>query len=156
MVPPLVQGPMSRGLEHRLTKPNHPWTNGPPLGDCRQSPAGQRVERMNRTIKEATVKRFHYDSHDQLRPHLADFLLRRGNSPLDCCLFPPHLQLRPKAQDAEWPHALRIHLQNPDIRAGTIHPKPDPPDAGTEHLEKVLLAPFRSLLEFVHQLRQCP
>lgn len=22
---------------------------------------------MNRTIKDATVKRFHYDSHDQLR-----------------------------------------------------------------------------------------
>jgi hypothetical protein len=29
---------------------------------------------MNRTIKEATVKRFHYGSHEQLRGHLADFL----------------------------------------------------------------------------------
>jgi hypothetical protein len=29
---------------------------------------------MNRTIKEATVKRFHYGSHDQLQTHLADFL----------------------------------------------------------------------------------
>jgi len=29
---------------------------------------------MNRTIKEATVKRFHYNSHDQLRTHLADFM----------------------------------------------------------------------------------
>jgi Integrase core domain len=29
---------------------------------------------MNRTIKEATVKRFHYDDHDQLRGHLADFI----------------------------------------------------------------------------------
>ncbi len=29
---------------------------------------------MNRTIKEATVKRFHYDNHDQLRRHLADFV----------------------------------------------------------------------------------
>ena len=29
---------------------------------------------MNRTIKEATVKHFHYDSHDQLRTHLADFM----------------------------------------------------------------------------------
>ncbi len=48
-------------IEHRLTKPNHPWTNG-------------QVERMNRTIKDATVKRFHYDSHDQLRTHLADFM----------------------------------------------------------------------------------
>ena len=32
------------------------------------------VERMNRTIKDATVKRYHYESHDQLRTHLADFL----------------------------------------------------------------------------------
>ncbi|SNT76972.1 Integrase core domain-containing protein [Paracoccus seriniphilus] len=46
--------------EHRLTTVKHPWTNG-------------QVERMNRTIKEATVKRFHYDNHDQLRTHLADF-----------------------------------------------------------------------------------
>lgn len=29
---------------------------------------------MNRTIKDATVKRFHYDDHDQLRRHLADFV----------------------------------------------------------------------------------
>jgi transposase InsO family protein len=28
---------------------------------------------MNRTIKDATVKRYHYDSHDQLRRHLSDF-----------------------------------------------------------------------------------
>jgi transposase InsO family protein len=49
------------GIEHRLTKVKHPWTNG-------------QVERMNRTIKDATVKRFHYDSHEQLRSHLQDFL----------------------------------------------------------------------------------
>jgi transposase InsO family protein len=49
------------GIEHRCTKINHPWTNG-------------QVERMNRTIKEATVKRYHYDDHGQLRRHLADFL----------------------------------------------------------------------------------
>ncbi len=29
---------------------------------------------MNRTIKEATVKRFDHESHDQLRTHLADFM----------------------------------------------------------------------------------
>lgn len=29
---------------------------------------------MNRTIKEKTVKRLHYDSHDQLRTRLADFM----------------------------------------------------------------------------------
>jgi transposase InsO family protein len=49
------------GIEHRLTKVNHPWTNG-------------QVERMNRTIKDATVKRFHYDSHEQLQRHLDDFV----------------------------------------------------------------------------------
>jgi transposase InsO family protein len=49
------------GIEHRLTKPNHPWTNG-------------QVERMNRTLKEATVRRYHYDTHDQLREHLGAFL----------------------------------------------------------------------------------
>ena len=50
------------GVEHRLTKPAHPWTNG-------------QVERMNRTIKEATVKRFHYQSTDELNEHLQAFLL---------------------------------------------------------------------------------
>ena len=29
---------------------------------------------MNRTIKEATVQRFHYESHQQLRGHLAEFV----------------------------------------------------------------------------------
>jgi transposase InsO family protein len=48
-------------IDHRLTKPKHPWTNG-------------QVERMNRTIKEATVKRFYYETHKQLRSHLADFV----------------------------------------------------------------------------------
>lgn len=49
------------GIEHRLTRPKHPWTNG-------------QVERMNRTLKEATVKRYHYSSHQQLKAHLAAFL----------------------------------------------------------------------------------
>ena len=48
-------------IDHRLTKPNHPWTNG-------------QVERMNRTIKEATVRRYHYETHDRLREHLKTFL----------------------------------------------------------------------------------
>ncbi len=33
-------------MDHRLTKPRPPWTNG-------------QVERMNRTIKDATVRRYH-------------------------------------------------------------------------------------------------
>jgi transposase InsO family protein len=52
---------LAHRIDHRLTKPNHPWTNG-------------QVERMNRTIKEATVKRYHYDNHAQLRTHLFDFI----------------------------------------------------------------------------------
>jgi hypothetical protein len=35
---------------------------------------GGHVERMNRTIKEATVKRFHYETRDHLRSHLTDFV----------------------------------------------------------------------------------
>ena len=37
-------------------------------------PNGGQVGRMTRTIKDATVKRFHYDDHGQLRRHLADFI----------------------------------------------------------------------------------
>ena len=33
-----------------------------------------KVERMNWTIKEATVKRYHYDRHTQLEAHLSDFI----------------------------------------------------------------------------------
>ncbi len=29
---------------------------------------------MNRTLKEATFRRFHYDTYDQLRRHLNDFV----------------------------------------------------------------------------------
>ena len=49
-------------IRHRLTQVCHPWTNG-------------QVERMNRTIKEATVKRYCYESHKQLKTHLQSFLM---------------------------------------------------------------------------------
>jgi hypothetical protein len=68
-------------IDHRLTKPKHRWTNG-------------RVERMNRNIKDATVKRFYYETHDELRAHLADFVSAyyfakclktlRGFTPYEC------------------------------------------------------------------------
>jgi transposase InsO family protein len=51
----------AHGIEHRLTRPNHPWTNG-------------QVERMNRTLKDATVRRYHYSTHQQLQLHLDAFL----------------------------------------------------------------------------------
>jgi transposase InsO family protein len=49
------------GIDHYTTKVKHPWTNG-------------QVERINRTIKDATVRHFYYESHGQLRRHLADFI----------------------------------------------------------------------------------
>ena len=101
----------ANGIEHRLTKPNHPWTNG-------------QVERMNRTIKDATVKTL-----PSQRPQSAPHPSRRLHS---------RLQLRAQAKDPRRPHALRIHLQDLDIRAGQIHPKPDLPDAGTEHASRTL------------------
>ena len=49
------------GIDHRLTKPNHPWTD-------------RQAERMSRTLKDATVRRYHYETHDKLRTHLKTFL----------------------------------------------------------------------------------
>jgi IS30 family transposase len=56
------RGCREHGIEPRLTKVNHPWTNG-------------QVERMNRTLKEATVKKYCYQTHQHLREHLQAFLL---------------------------------------------------------------------------------
>ena len=39
----------------------HPWTNG-------------QAERMNRTVKEATIKAFHYPDLDSLKAHVLAFV----------------------------------------------------------------------------------
>jgi transposase InsO family protein len=63
-------------IDHRTTRPKHPWS----LEETETiqrivSPTNGQVERMNRTIKDATVKRYHYDDHNQLERHLADFVM---------------------------------------------------------------------------------
>ncbi len=74
-------------IDHRLTKPKNPWTNG-------------QVERMNRTIKDATVKRYFYETHDQLRTHLRDFV--------DAYNFARRLK-------TQRPHPIRVYLQGLDF-----------------------------------------
>lgn len=74
------------GIDHRLTKPGTPKTNG-------------MVERVNLTIKTATIHKTSYDSYDCLEKHLMEFLVfyntnrRHGSlvkelkvkTPLDAC-----------------------------------------------------------------------
>ena len=50
-----------QGIEQRFTKPVHLWTNG-------------QVERMNRAVKEATIRRFHCKTGVELNTHLQFFL----------------------------------------------------------------------------------
>jgi len=71
-------------IRSSLTKPKHPWSNG-------------QVERMNRTIEDASVKRFYYESHDEIQVQLTDFETTYN--------FAKRLKIPQGA------HILRVHLQ---------------------------------------------
>jgi hypothetical protein len=56
-------------IEHRLTPPGSPQTNGAPLGDCGQSPVGQRVERFNGRIEDV-LQSHHFQPGEELEATL--------------------------------------------------------------------------------------
>jgi hypothetical protein len=65
---------------------------------------------MNRTIKDATVKRYFHQTHDQLRAHLRNFV--------------DAYNLARRLQDPQRPHPLSVHRQSLDFTAATIHHHP--------------------------------
>ena len=79
---------------------------------------------MNRTIKDATVKRYHYGSHDELRHHLQ--------------LFVEAYNYGRRLETLRGLNPARIHLPSLDQAARTVQPRSVTPHAGTEHLEASL------------------
>ena len=75
------------------------------------------VERMNRTLKETTVQRYHYESHDQLRRHLADFLAAYN------------FAKRLKTLSGLSPHEYVCKIWTEDPQP--LQNRPDPPHLGT-------------------------
>lgn len=49
------------GIVHKLMKPYHSWTN-------------DQAERMNHTVKDATIKTFHYPRLNSLKAHVMTFV----------------------------------------------------------------------------------
>jgi hypothetical protein len=80
---------------------------------------------MNRTIKEATVQRYHYDDHHQLRRHLDDFVAAYN--------FGRRLKTLKGLTPYEF--ICKAWQNEPD----RFTPKPAPPNAGTKHLVFLLL-----------------
>lgn len=71
---------------------------------------------MNRTIKDATVKRFACEGHNQLRGHLEDFMAAYN------------FARRLKTLSGFTPYEYICNF-----RAGQIHRRSEPPDGRAEH-----------------------
>jgi transposase-like protein len=61
-VHPFDEACRDKGIEHRLTLVKHPWTNG-------------QVEAINKKIKENTVRKYQYETVEQLKEHLYYYIL---------------------------------------------------------------------------------
>ncbi len=75
------------GIQHRLTKPCHPCPNG-------------QAERMNQTVKEATIKLFHCETTQALCAHVLTFVAACNSAK----------------------HANGAHPSKPSVKPGTPTP----------------------------------
>ena len=72
---------------------------------------------MNRTIKDATVSRYHYKSHEQMRMHLGDFIA--------ACNFARRLKTLKSFISYEF--LYKVFLVEPDrFRLDPFHQMPGP------------------------------
>jgi len=93
---------------------------------------------MNRTVKEAIVKCFHYDNHDQLRWHLQD------------AIYANNFGRRLKTLKAS--HTSGIYLQTTDFRSGSIHSRSNPSNPWIKHLTRSVILkciPARSCIDYI-------
>jgi len=94
-------------VDHRLTKPKHPWTK---WASRKNEPHHQGRDRQPLLLR-----------HPRPAASPSAKLRRR-------------LQLRQAAQNPQGPHPIRIHLQSLDFTASDIQTQSAPANAGTKHL----------------------
>ena len=97
---------------------------------------------MNRTLKEATVRRYHYETHKQLREHLEAFLNAYNFAK----------RLKTLRVITPYEHICKAWADQPrrfQIRS-------NPPHFGTEHLVRSCNTHGRRQAQAPHQLNLIP